>query len=1426
MDVAPDIKFYIEAVHRLSNLGAVFTQPGRGISHEGFEAEWRDIILMSIEGDQFNRCEIFDEADVDAAIARFDELSRPAPQLENAASRVYERSQTYFTAGDWDALAAALADKCYTDDRRRVVGAGVRHGPDAAVEDSRAIADVGLTNMSTTVIATRGQRLALTRAHYSGTEPGPEAFHAESLAVVEIDADHRIAAVVVFELDDIDAAFEELDARYLAGEAADHAQSWSVITRAFAAVNRHEVPPTAPDWVDIDHRRGAPFGHGDLAAIIATSRDITPDLSNHVECVHLLNDFGALFTQISYGSSYEGFGAEWRMLNLVTIEGDLMNRCELFDEADVDSAFARFEELQPRTPRLENAASQVVERIWACFMAREWHAIARLLAQNVAADDRRRVVNSGALDGRDSVIAAISALAEVGVKHVVSEVIAIRGEHLVLSRTRSAGSERPEAFHVDALDIVEIDAHERVASHVAFDVDDIDAGLEELDARYLAGEAAPHAHTWSVIARGLAAFNRRELPGFTPDSVNIDHRRARGFAPGDLTAYIGATWDLAPDVSAYAEAVHRLSNLGAVFAHAVTGTSQDGFYAEWREICLATVEGDLISRIEMFDEADVDAALAKFDELNRPAKQLENAASRVVERFPQCFAARDWNGMAELYADDFVIDDRRRVVNAGIRHGREAEIEDLRAAANVGFTNVTWVVIATRGERLVLTRARFSGRDQRPDAFAGEVLHVVEIDADDRTAAVVVFDTDDFDSAFAELDARYLAGEAAAHAHTWSVIARGFAALNRHEVPPTAPDLVNVDHRRGTAYAPGELISYVRAGWDLGQNIWTYPEVVHRLSEHGAVVTHAAHGISQEGFEAEWRGVDLLTVDGDMVNRCETFDEADLDAAVAKFDELSRPAPRRGNTASRVYGRLHTYFAARNWDAMAAMLADDSLMDDRRRVVGAGVRRGRNATMAAWRAIAEIRVTNIAAVAIATRGTRLALCRTRAGTSSSEAFDVEALQIVDIDADERMVALVSFDPNDIGAAFEELDARYLAGEAATHEHTWSVVAEAFAAVNRHELPGLTPDWANIDHRRASAFAPGDMAAYTQATFEQLPDATFYVEAVHRLSDLGAVVTQAAHGTSQEGFEAEWREIGILIVEGDLLGRYELFDEADIDAAIGRFEELHPQTRRLENAASRVAGRVWTCFAAREWAAMAELVADDICTDDRRRVVNAGIRHGRDDHLADMRVLAEMGANITSTVIATRGERLALNRICSANQEEFGVELLSIIEVGADNRALAGVSFDPNDIDAALEELDARYLVGEAADYAHTWSAVAGAFAAINRHEFPPTTPDWVNVDHRRATPFAPNDLSAVIDTSMDLTPDLRSHVETVHLLGDFGAVVTQVSYGTSHEGFEAEWRFINLLTFEGDLINRVELFDEADLDAALARFDELNRPAA
>ncbi len=130
---------------------------------------------------------------------------------------------------------------------------------------------------------------------------------------------------------------------------------------------------------------------------------------------------------------------------------------------------------------------------------------------------------------------------------------------------------------------------------------------------------------------------------------------------------------------------------------------------------------------------------------------------------------------------------------------------------------MTSVVIAIRGERLVLTRVSGRAPGPRTRGLQRDVLSVVEIDADERIVAIVVFDLDDFDAAIAELDARYLAGEAAAHARTWSVICGTYAAVGRREFPAITPDCVNIDHRRATAFGPGELSATIRAGWDLGR---------------------------------------------------------------------------------------------------------------------------------------------------------------------------------------------------------------------------------------------------------------------------------------------------------------------------------------------------------------------------------------------------------------------------------------------------------------------------------------------------------------------------------------------------------------------------------------------------------------------------------
>ena len=133
----------------------------------------------------------------------------------------------------------------------------------------------------------------------------------------------------------------------------------------------------------------------------------------------------------------------------------------------------------------------------------------------------------------------------------------------------------------------------------------------------------------------------------------------------------------------------------------------------------------------------------------------------------------------------------------------------------------------------------------------------------------------------------------------------------------------------------GDLIAYIGAGPDRDKDNKAYVETVHRVADPGAVVTYAAYETSQEGFDAEWRGIAVLAVEGDMVSRTELFDEADLDAAIARFDQLSQPVPRLENAASQVGERILAHFATLDWDAMAEILADGFSNDDRRRVVGA-----------------------------------------------------------------------------------------------------------------------------------------------------------------------------------------------------------------------------------------------------------------------------------------------------------------------------------------------------------------------------------------------------------------------------------------------------------------------------------------------------------
>ena len=586
----------------------------------------------------------------------------------------------------------------------------------------------------------------------------------------------------------------------------------------------------------------------------------------------------------------------------------------------------------------------------------------------------------------------------------------------------------------------------------------------------------------------------------------VDHRTIPTFAADDLSAAMRAFWDLTPNARFRIEAVHRLSSFGAVATHTAEAISVEGSSVEWRVVMIITVEGERFKHWELFDEAHLDVALTRFDELSRPT--LTNAASQAFQRLRAYYVACDWAAVAEVLADDISTDDRRSVVNAGTRHGRDAEIANMKAVREIATTNTTsWppaTVIAIRGNRLALCRAELLGPDQE---FNIEMLLVTEVDTDDRIAAHIVVDPDDIDAAFEELDARYLAGEAAANADTWSVIAGVAARFNRRELPTTTPEPVYIDHRPLVSIDDADLAASIRAVWDITSDASVYIEAVHQLSERGAVFTYVLKMTTHEGLDAEVRMIMMFTLEGDLISRVEVFDEADLDLSLAKFEELQPHARPLENAATRTWARSIDAFNRREMADYLALMTTDGRLEDRRKGLrglfdGTARRKAVHAlfegALESWRLSME---------PIAIRGSRLSLSRERCRDTDApdQPITVEVLTVVEVE-DDLVHHTVSFDPDDLDAAFEELDARYRAGEAAAHAETWSVVTRAYAALNRRELPPAKPDWVNIDHRRVATFAPGELTAFIRAAWDLERDHRNRIETVHRVNRLGAVVT--------------------------------------------------------------------------------------------------------------------------------------------------------------------------------------------------------------------------------------------------------------------------------------------------------------------------------
>ena len=808
-----------------------------------------------------------------------------------------------------------------------------------------------MRSVDSTPLAVRGDRLSLSSIVSDVLD-----FEIGFLILVELDDGGRIAAVALYDDEDLAAAQKELDARFIAGEGAPFAEILRTEVANGEAMEQRDYAAleamAAPGMTFVDHRRlGWQSGLDQLSAMLISYDDV--ELS-FLATKQLVGEDTVLDSIVCRGTDDRGNQAVWLWHAVCSFDREARFRSsEYFDAEDWDAALARFDELaaapmvDPRTPEVVNGSTRTMERLLAVAAEKRFDAAAALLAPDVVrVDHRTGGISAPPMTG----VAEYLELLRVSFdfdefQHVASTPLAVRSERLSLCRIVIRAFDFEFAFVI----VAELDDDGRVASVALYDEDDLATAIEELDARYVASGAATAAEVHALAA--LTAMNRRDWRAFTallsPDFLAVDHSPL-GFAPAGRDEFVRDQMQslraMVPD--AVVIPIKTLASADAVLIACRTiGTTAEGNSYEWTPTFVARRDGDaLVARVESFSPEQWDAALARFDEFAAlPAASaapdpptIENLATRRAAEFMDRTNAGDSEGILALLAAGYEALDRRSVAFGPTSSGDEfsAAAADL---IEVFDEIVTDEVLAIRGERLGVTRTRFVSAN----GFEVAMLGLGEVDEDGRVTATILFDPDDIAGAMQELDARFRAGEGAGETYVLGRtddFGRAYAARDWEAVSALFADgAVVTDHRAiGQAWSNREdFVVSSRAVIELA------PDVVHVVREvevrNSVVLTNAeAFGTTRDGSGYAWTYRMVVAYVAGRIHRLELFDGVDESAARACFAELAAIDPRKpvaDNLAVQMLTRANWLAQHGEPEAAHALTAENVVAVDRRSTV-------------------------------------------------------------------------------------------------------------------------------------------------------------------------------------------------------------------------------------------------------------------------------------------------------------------------------------------------------------------------------------------------------------------------------------------------------------------------------------------------------------
>jgi class 3 adenylate cyclase len=621
MDLAPDARLRIKHSRRAER-GMLSLAEWIGSRDGGAFVAPRLAVHEFDDQDCICRTDVYDPNHIDAAFGRLDQLraSVAAPaahRFPTAATITATAVSQAIGDGDSDSIVALCAPGFRVSDRRSRVPA--RELEQTSYEDFFGVLfDATERSQERESIATRGERLLLShnRLRLTWRDFGPAEF--ELLELLEIDRDGLLTEIVEFDVDDLHAAFAELDARYSAIE--PHAARWNALCRAINDRDWASVEELlTPEAVFDDHRAVSVLTTQGRDGVVAGWRafvDITPDV--HLLALHL--DVDQCSTFAVYRWDDEGIEAASYEPRSVVVRHDyvgLMTRFDIYSIADLELAKARHVRLATGEPALPfgNAATRAADGWTAAFVARDVGAAGAFLAPTFTTFDRRTVSRSEV--DREAARAGMQPGSSVPVRAVELELLATRGERLALYHSALQAERRTVGpSEVEALDLCEADAVGLITTCVRFDVEDLDAAFAELDARWAAEQGLPIGGDALQVAISTRDW-ARAAEAIAPEVVLEDHRAVGMFSVHGRDELV-ALWRAAADAMADARLRNEHSRRrGRVILTISRWTgSRDGGAIEAPRVGVALQDGNgRIARVDVYDLGQLDQALARFDAL-------------------------------------------------------------------------------------------------------------------------------------------------------------------------------------------------------------------------------------------------------------------------------------------------------------------------------------------------------------------------------------------------------------------------------------------------------------------------------------------------------------------------------------------------------------------------------------------------------------------------------------------------------------------------------------------------------------------------------------------------------------------------------------------------------------------------------------------